>query len=283
MDDFQYSRKIHYSSAAAAAATAPMSYLRLAAAYIKLNWRMQMEYRGALLSQALAMFLNNSTWLIFWTLFFDRFPVVRGWEAKDVVTLWAISAGGYGLANAFCWNLHNLAGLISRGQLDVWMLYPRAILPRLALGKMSATALGDLAFGYVVYMVLVRPDWQHFLLFNFLLAAVALVFLGFNIWRGCLGFVFGQGEILSEQWFFSMITFSTYPNCLFDGWIKLVLYTLIPAGFVSGLPVEALHNFDWQKAMLTWLGALTILGSSVAVFTLGLRRYQSGNLLDMRA
>ncbi|MBP9093045.1 ABC-2 family transporter protein [bacterium] len=260
-----------------------LSYLRLARAYIKLNWSMQMEYRGAFVSQALAMFLNNGTWLAFWMLFFSRFPVVKGWEQADVVTLWAISAAGFGLGNAFCWNLHNLAAMVSRGELDVWMLYPRSLIPHLSLGKMSATAIGDLAFGYFIYIVMVRPDLQHFLLFNLLVVAVALVFIGFNLWRGSLAFYFGQAEVLSEQWFFAMITFSTYPNCLFDGWMKVVLYTLIPAGFVSGLPVEALRDFDFSAAAFTWLGALAVLASGAASFELGLRRYQSGNLLGMRS
>lgn len=260
-----------------------IGYLRLAKAYLKLNWRMQMEYRGAFISQLLAMFLNNSTWLAFWLLFFSRFPVVRGWSAPDVITLWAVCAAGFGLANAIFWNLHGLASMVAKGQLDVWLLYPRALLPHLALGKMSATALGDLSFGYAVYLILVKPDWAHLLLFNFLVFAVALLFVGFNIWRGSLGFIFGQAETLSEQWFFSMITFSTYPNCLFDGWMKVVLYSLIPAGFVSGLPVEALHSMNLKAAALTLAGALTIAVSGYAVFEMGLRRYQSGNLLDMRA
>lgn len=123
-----------------------IGYLRLAKAYLKLNWRMQMEYRGAFISQLLAMFLNNSTWLAFWLLFFSRFPVVRGWSAPDVITLWAVCAAGFGLANAIFWNLHGLASMVAKGQLDVWLLYPRALLPHLALGKMSATALGDLSF-----------------------------------------------------------------------------------------------------------------------------------------
>lgn len=259
------------------------SYLRLALAYIRLNWRMQLEYRGAFISQMAAMFLNNSTWLVFWLLFFDRFPIIKGWTATDVVTLWAICAAGFGLANAFLWNLHNLAAMVARGQLDVWLLYPRALLPHLALGKMSPTAVGDLLFGYVVYLFIVKPDAPHLLLFNFLVVSTAILWAGFNIWRGSLGFLFGQAETLSEQWFFSMITFSTYPNCLFDGWIKVVLYSLIPAGFVSGLPVEALHELNFAKAILSLVGALAVAGTGALVFELGLRRYQSGNLLDMRA
>ena len=65
--------------------------------------------------------------------------------------------------------------------------------------------------------------------------------------------------------------------------MKVVLYTLIPAGFVSGLPVEALRDFDFNAAAFTWLGALAVLASGAASFELGLRRYQSGNLLGMRS
>lgn len=259
------------------------SYARLAAAYIKLNWSMQMQYPGAFVSQVVAMFLNNSTWLVFWMLFFNRFPLVHGYSQKDVLTLWAISAAGFGLGNAFCWNLHNLAAMVTKGELDIWLLYPRSLVPHIALSKMSATAIGDLAFGYFVYIVLVRPDWQHFILFNVLIVAVGLLFIGFNLWRGALGFIFGQAEVLSEQWFFAMITFSTYPNCLFDGFMKIVLYTAIPAGFVSGLPVDALRNFDTGAALLSVAGSLAVLLSGWFVFESGLRRYQSGNALAMRA
>lgn len=260
-----------------------LSYLRMARAYLRLNWRIQMEYKAAFASQFLAMFLNNSTWLVFWLLFFNRFPVVKGWGQTEVVTLWAVCAAGFGLSSACFFNLQNLAGLIARGQLDTWLLYPRALLPHLALGKMSASAVGDLAFGYFIYLVLVRPDLPHFALFVVMTVSVAVLFVGFNLMRGSLAFFVGNAEVLSEQWFFSMVTFSTYPSCLFDGWMKLVLYTVIPAGFVAGLPVEALRYFDLTAAALSILGALAVLAAGAGLFVLGLRSYQSGNLIEMRS
>ena len=51
-----------------------------------LSWRV--------LSEAIAMFVNNGAWVLFWVFFFTRFPVLRGWSFKDVVSLWAISAAG---------------------------------------------------------------------------------------------------------------------------------------------------------------------------------------------
>jgi ABC-2 type transport system permease protein len=64
------------------------NYLGLAAAYTRLNLNAQLEYRGAFISQVAAMFLNDGVWVIFWTLFFTRFPVLRGWNIDDIITVW---------------------------------------------------------------------------------------------------------------------------------------------------------------------------------------------------
>jgi ABC-2 type transport system permease protein len=228
------------------------------------------------------MFLNDGVWVVFWVLFFTRFPVLRGWNIADVITVWALAAAGFGLAHAIYGNVLTLAGLIAQGQLDVWMLYPRALLPHLLLGRMSASAWGDALFGYAVYLGFVRPDLPHFLLFVALTWSVMLLFVGFGVLTGSLSFFLGNAASLADQWRFAMLTFSTYPAVLFEGAIKLLLYTLVPAGFVSYLPVQALRELSLGYAALALLGALAITAAGVGLFYLGLRRYESGNLMEMR-
>jgi ABC-2 type transport system permease protein len=258
------------------------NYLGLAVAYTRLNLSAQLEYRGAFITQVAAMFLNDGVWVVFWILFFTRFPVLRGWSLDDVITLWALSAAGFGLAHAIFGNALQLAGLIARGQLDAWMLYPRALLPHLLLGRMHATAWGDALFGYVVYLALVRPDLAHFVLFVALTLSTALVFVGFSVFVGSMSFFLGDASSLAEQWRGAMITFSTYPAALFEGVVKLLLFTLLPAGFVSYLPVQALRDLSLAHAGLALAGACGVLVAGVALFYLGLRRYESGNLMEMR-
>lgn len=258
------------------------NYLGLAAAYTRLNLNAQLEYRGAFISQVAAMFLNDGVWVVFWTLFFTRFPVLRGWNIDDLITIWAISAAGFGLAHAIYGNGLMLASLIAQGQLDVWMLYPRALLPHLLLGRMTATAWGDALFGYAVYLAFVRPDLGHLLLFVALTLSTAMLFVGFSVLGGSLSFFLGNAGGLADQWRFAMLTFSTYPAVLFDGAVKILLYTLVPAGFVSYLPVAALRDLSFATAALAVAGAFAILATGVAVFYLGLRRYESGNLMEMR-
>src|SRR5262245_20826556 len=258
------------------------NYLGLAAAYTRLNLNAQLEYRGAFISQVAAMFLNDGVWVVFWILFFTRFPVLRGWSLDDVITVWAVTAAGFGLAHAIYGNALMLPGVIARGQLDAWMLYPRALLPHMLLGRMNATAWGDALFGYAVYLALVRPDLAHLVLFIALTLSVAVVFVGFSVFTGSPGFFLGDASSLADQWRAAMISFSTYPAVLFEGVIKLLLFTLVPAGFVSYLPVRALHNLSLADAGLALAGACGVLAAGVALFYLGLRRYESGNLMEMR-
>jgi viologen exporter family transport system permease protein len=257
-------------------------YLSLALAYTRLNFNAQLEYRGAFVSQVVAMFINDSVWVIFWALFFTRFPVLRGWNIADVITVWAIAAAGFGLAHAIFGNSLHLASIIAQGQLDVWMLYPRPLLSHMLLGRMSATAWGDALFGYAVYLLFVRPDLTHLALFIALSLSVALLFIGFSVLSGSLSFYLGNSAGLTEQWRFAMITFSTYPAILFEGTVKLLLFTLIPAGFVTYPPIQALRGLSLLHAALAVAGSFGVLAVGVCVFYYGLRRYESGNLMEMR-
>lgn len=259
-----------------------VSYLNLAAAYVHLNLKAHLEYRGALITQVVAMVLNNLVWVTFWALFFQRFPVLRGWTVQDVITLWALAAAGFGLAHAVCGNALRLSGLIIRGQLDVWMLYPRTLLSHLLLGQMSATAWGDLLFGYGVYLFLVKPDFIHLLMFTALTISSSMVYIGFNVLTGSLSFYLGNSEGLTQQWRNALLTFSTYPATLFEGWVKLLLYTAIPAGFVTYLPIEALRQLSLIHTLFAIAGAISVLLIGTGVFYYGLRRYASGNLMEMR-
>jgi ABC-2 type transport system permease protein len=259
-----------------------LNYFGLAWCYLRFNLKSHLEYRAAFVSQMFAMFLNDCIWVVFWTAFFTRFPVIQGWGAADVITLWAMAAAGFGIAETVCGNSAQLAALIARGELDSWLLYPRAVLPHLVLGKMIAVAAGDVVFGYAVYIFFVHPDAPHMVLFTLLTFSVALAFVGMNVLAGSLGFIVGNAQPLADQWRFAMITFSTYPASLFDGPVRFLLYSLIPAAFVSYLPIEALHNLSLAFAGYALLGSISLVSIATVIFYWGLSRYESGNLMAMK-
>jgi len=259
-----------------------VDYLQLGAAYLRININAQLEYRAAFYSQIAAMFINDGAWVVFWLFFFTRFPVLHGWSLKDVMSLWAVTTAGYGIAYGLMGNAHRrLAPAIAQGELDLWLLHPRAVLPHLLLGSSIPSAWGDAAFGYVVYFGFVTPDARHALMFVVLSFVVAVVFVGLGITTGSLSFYLGNASTLSDQWRDISITFATYPPTLFEGKVKLLLFTAIPAGFISYLPVESLRSMSITDLLVAIAGALGVLAFGIVMFYYGLRRYESGNLISM--
>ena len=92
----------------------------------------------------------------------------------------------------------------------------------------------------------------------------------------------GNTEGLSQQMLGALTMFSTYPMNIFNGIVRIFLFTAIPAGFISFVPLQLLQHFSWQ--LFAAMIGFTLLFVSVAVgmFELGLHRYESGNLLGMQ-
>ena len=251
-------------------------------AYARLNLSMAMEYRASFLSQAFGMFVNDGLWLVFWALYFARFPVVRGWQEQDVFMLWAVVTLGFGMVMGLFGNALRLAYLVMQGQLDYYLAMPQDVLIHTLLGRMYFTAWGDALFGIFVFLAFGHPTPARLIVFVLVSVLSGLIMVSFAVLAHSLAFFLGGSQALSDQVMNALIHFSTYPTSLFHGVTKFILYTAIPAAFVSGLPVMIMRDFSWQS--LAVLAAVALAGVALAyrVFYAGLRRYESGNLVNLQ-
>jgi ABC-2 type transport system permease protein len=65
---------------------------------------------------------------------------------------------------------------------------------------------------------------------------------------------------------------------VFAGSIRIFLFTIIPAAFVSAVPATLVDDFDVVRAIELGLVAAGFAFAAGAVFTAGLRRYTSGSI-----
>jgi hypothetical protein len=67
-----------------------------------------------------------------------------------------------------------------------------------------------------------------------------------------------------------------------QGAVKVVLFTVIPAGFINNVPIRVVRDFD--PLFFTGLVCASLFFTVAAnyVFNAGLRRYESGNLEQAR-
>jgi ABC-2 type transport system permease protein len=259
-----------------------VSTLSFVSAYLRVNLAAAMEYRASFITQCVGMMLNDAIMFVFWWLYFERFPAVRGWELRDVVMLWAVVATSFGLAVTLFGNSSRLATLIVQGQLDYYLALPRDVLLHVLVSRMSLPGWGDVAFGLAAFLLAGRLDPATIVLYSVLVGASMAVFLAFQVLAGSLAFFIGNAETAATQAQNTLVTLSLYPGSLFRGWTKLLLFTLLPAAFTAHVPVGLLRRFD-PAGLAVLLGfACGSMALAVSVFRLGLRRYESGNLMTLR-
>ena len=259
-----------------------LAHLRLLRGYQAANLAMAMEYRAAFFAQVFGMILNDALWLAYWALFFGRFPVVRGWERADVLMLWAIITTGFGLAEATFGAWRMLAKYIAEGQLDYYLVLPKHPLWHALMSRASPTGWGDLIFGLIVFAIWGAPTWPRIGLFVLCALACGLLLLGISIAANSVAFFVGQADALARQVDNAMIHFSTYPGAIFDGAVRVILFTLVPAGFINNLPVTVMREGNLAFLAWTWAAAVAWLCFGQWLFQVGLRRYESGNLIGPR-
>jgi ABC-2 type transport system permease protein len=103
------------------------------------------------------------------------------------------------------------------------------------------------------------------------------VSLSFLAILGTTTFFLGRGEH-GELGFQALLLLSSYPIDIFGGATRLLLFTAVPAGFVTGLPTRLVDDFSISGAISMIVVAAAFAGAAYAFFAAGLRRYRSGSV-----
>ncbi|GHO75187.1 hypothetical protein KSD_29580 [Ktedonobacter sp. SOSP1-85] len=256
-----------------------VSEVSLIYAYTIANTQAALEYRSAFIVQVVAMLANDSLWLFFWWNYFQQFPLVNGWQGSDIVILWAVSACGFGISVAIFGNARQISALVMNGGLDAYLGMPRYALIHVCIAATDPTAWGDIIFAIGAYLLLVRPDIGHIGLFILLVLLVSLIYTAFMVLLNSLAFFLGNTEGMAQQLFGALISFSTYPMDIFNGFVRVLLFTVLPAGFISFVPLQLLRHFSWSLLGILISAVAIFILAAAGLFEAGLRRYESGNLM----
>jgi ABC-2 type transport system permease protein len=231
----------------------------------------------ALAVQMLIMAINDLVWVIFWVLFFDRVGTLGGWDRDSIILLQAVLTTAGGLSLGMLANARRIGTMAVSGDLDAVLALPVSPLRFVLLRRIEPVNLGDLAFGLGLFFVACDPTPQRTLVFLLVSIASAILPTGFLVLAGALAFFSGRSES-GELGFHSMLLLGAYPVDLFAGAIRIVLFTVIPAAFISAVPAQLVEDFELGRA-LALAGVATLLAVAAgATFTAGLRRYTSGSI-----
>src|SRR5918912_1737087 len=200
--------------------------------------------RASFISQILIMAVNDVTWVVFWGLFFHRVGTANGWTLDDVIVMFSLLTVIAGISLGVFANCRRIGQLVADGALDETLVLPVRPLGHLLCRRVEPVNIGDLAFGIVLFLAAGHPTPARSLLFAGAVIAGVLVLTGFLVFCGALTlFAGGRGE-QADLGFNAIVLLASYPLDFFGGPVRVALFTIVPAAFLTGVPVTLFRHFD---------------------------------------
>jgi ABC-2 type transport system permease protein len=256
--------------------------LKLIFKYIKLNLQKEYQYKTSFFTKIIMMILNNAFFILQWIIIFGVTESIGGYGFKEVMLLWALSAMGYGIAHALFSGAFNIANLIYEGRLDVFLTQPKNVLVNLICSETSVSALGDIAYSFIA-LALAGASWWWYLAIIPIGIVGALIYVGITICFQTLSFYVKRGSAIADTIGSAMLMFSNYPPVIFNTIAKILLFTIIPCGFMIFLPAESIFLGFSIWGIVAMLGfALLMVILAFILFKKGLKKYNSGSLMGGR-
>lgn len=251
--------------------------LRFARALVGTSVRSAMAERGAFFMRVILMAVNNAIFFTFWIVLLSRVPRIRGYALGDVALLYGIVALANGVAVFVAGGAQYLARMIHDGELDALIAQPKPTLLYAAGLRSQPSGLGDVVSGLVMIALSGRVTVLGIPVVLAAGIAGAVVLVSTAVLMHSAAFWLGRTESASRQLYEVTLMFSLYPDTLFTGPMRWILYTVIPAGFVGYLPVELIRAPTAWTAMAIVGGVAAYVVVAVWVFERGLRAYSSGS------
>lgn len=261
--------------------TVVKNQLKVSALSIKYGLMKEMVNKITFLSNIFFMILNNTCMLIQWIVLYSLKSDIGGYSFKQILLLWGFAAGSYGISRFFFSNAFNLASTITNGKLDAYLVQPKNVLLATITSSVTVSALADILYAYIMY-VLHGFTLKGLLLFTFFIITGGLILTAISIILNSFSFWFTNTEAFADIGNALMNNFDTYPEGIFKGITKWLLFTIIPVGIVTYLPVKLMSQFQLHLFFLCLGATCLFIFLAFFFFYKGLKRYSGSNLMQAR-
>lgn len=224
------------------------------------------------------MILNNSTFIIQWIILYSLKENVGGYTFKQLLLLWGIAASTYGFSHFFFKKAYSLSETITNGKLDSYLVQPKNVLIGAITSEVEPSAIGDMIYGYIV-MTFSGFTIHKFLLFSLFTICGGIITTSIAIILASLSFWFSKSDMIADSGNSIITIMSTYPDGIFKGITKVILFTIIPAGIINYIPVWVMTKFNLGLTAIVVAVTFASIALSFIIFNRGLRKYSSSNLM----
>lgn len=226
--------------------------------------------------QTLFMFLNNFIWLAFWFILFYNTDGgnINGTTLNDILYLWSVPTISFGLCFFLFGGVEELSHKIANKDLDILLTKPKHSLISLITASSKMSALGDLLYGLFIGIFAVNFDIVKYLESIIIAIIGSIGFLGLCILVHSLSFFFGDMSKTAKTYTMTLlITFTIYPENMFKGILKVLMYTLIPAMYIAHIPIALVKDFSMSLLLIEIVAIAIIMTLALFTYEKGLKRY----------
>lgn len=238
--------------------------------------------RWNFLFEIFLMLLNNLIFFSMWWIFFMQFNDIAGWKLRDMSILMVIATGAHGLRQIFFGGVKLIARNITTGGLDPFMTQPKNVLLHIIGSKSLPKGWGHLCTSVTLIFLAGLTDFYTLGMITLGVLCGCIVFVSMSIISYSLVFWLGPIESLAQKYCDSLFLFALYPSNIYSDILRFMMFTVLPAGLISYLPVELVRQFSWLNFFALIGGVFSLLALAFLVFYAGLKRYESGNQISLR-
>lgn len=230
------------------------------------------------ITNILFMILNNACFIIQWIILYSVKDNIGGYTLNMVLLLWALAASTYGFAHLFFEKAFDLSDTINTGKLDSYLVQPRNILLSISTSDIKVSAIGDLIYSLIMLFIY-GFNIKLFILFIIFTITGGLILVSISVIYNSLSFWFNKSDFIADIINDLMIYPSTYPEGIFKGISKVLLYTIVPVGLVNYIPLTILTEFNLKLLLIVIVFTIVMIVLAFTIFNKGLKEYSSSNLM----
>ena len=255
--------------------------IRIVGKSIRYAIQREMLNKFTFFSNIIFMILNNGCFIIQWVILFALKDSIGGYSLRQVLLLWGLASGTFGISHFFFKEAYNLSDSINKGKLDNFLVQPKNVLLSLITSSVDVSALGDILYAYIILFIY-GFTLKTFLLLTLFITTGGIIMTSVAVIWGSLAFWFGKAETIANNANGLMTSFATYPDGIFKGIVRLLFYTIIPIGFANYLPVQIITDFNIFNFFVVISVTLLFILVSFFIFYKGIKKYSSSNLMNVR-
>lgn len=246
---------------------------------IKYALMKEMLNKTTFLMNIIFMILNNACFIVQWIVIYGiKGNDVGGYTFNQILLLWGIAAGTFGFSHFFFNRAYSLSDIITNGKLDAYLIQPKNVLLSAITSSVETSALGDLLYGFIMLFVS-GISISKFVLFVLFTICGGIVLTDIAVIVASLSFWINKADFIADSVNSLMTNFATYPDGIFKGISRFLLFFIIPVGITSYIPVWVMTKFDIKLTVVVILVTIFLTLLTFLIFNKGLKRYTSTNLM----